>query len=68
MDLMDYLNNKNYEYKIEKYLEKINKTGVRGSISLKYFVNNIVEPDKSLIGCFKDDLTYKMPARKLFVG
>jgi len=54
MNLMDYLNNKNYEYKIEKYLEKINKTGVRGSISLKYFINNIVEPDESLIGCFNE--------------
>ncbi|RJP56549.1 MAG: hypothetical protein C4543_11175 [Ignavibacteriales bacterium] len=51
---MDYLNNKNYEYKIEKYLEKINKTGVKSSISLKYFINNIVEPDKSLIGYFNE--------------
>lgn len=54
MNFMDYLNNKNYEYKIEKYLERINKTGVRGSISLTYFVSTIIEPDKSLKGCFKE--------------
>jgi len=54
MNLMDYLNNKNYEYKIEKYLEKINRLGFRDSISLKYFVNHIIKPDKSLIGCFKE--------------
>ncbi|MDO9629068.1 MAG: hypothetical protein Q7I99_04130 [Acholeplasmataceae bacterium] len=51
---MDYINNKNYEYKIEKYLGKINKIGFRDSISLKYFVNTIIEPDKSLIGCFNE--------------
>lgn len=51
---MDYINNNNYEYKIEKYLKKINKTESRDSISLKYFVENIIEPDKSFIGCFEE--------------
>ena len=54
MNLADYLSNKNYEYKIEKYLEKINRLGFRDSISLKYFVNHIIKPDESLIGCFKE--------------
>ena len=54
MNLTDYINNKNFEYKIEKYLDNINKTRVSGSISLKYFVNTIIEPDKSLIGCFNE--------------